>query len=326
MISRRLFAARLVASALLSALAFWPLEEAAAESYPSRNIYLIVPYPPGGGADIVGRLVGQKLSAALGQSVTVINHGGAGGIIGTRDIARASPDGYTLGIMLTGMSLSPNADYDINKDFTPIGIIASSPVVIVTNSSFQPKSLDEVIALAKKEPGKLNIGTPPPPLLNFFAAKLFNLMAKVDTTTVPFTGTAPLTNGLLGNQVPIALNTIPGVIGYVQGGQLRAIAVASEKRSASMPDVPTAAESGLPGFNAVYYYGLTAPARLPQPIVDRLSKELNNMLADDAFREKLIAAGNDPSPSTPDEYAANVRREEGKWTALIKKLGLQIDY
>jgi tripartite-type tricarboxylate transporter receptor subunit TctC len=243
-ISRRLIAARTFASVFLAALAISLSGAAAADSYPNRIINLIVPFPPGGGADIVGRLVGQRLSTALGQPITIINHGGAGGMIGTRDIARAAPDGYTLGIMLTGMSLSHNAAYDINKDFTPIGIIASSPVVIVTNPSFQPKSLAEVVALAKKEPGKLNIGTPPPPLLNYFAAKLFNLMAKVETTIVPFTGTAPLTNGLLGNQVPIAFNTIPGVIGYVQGGQLRAIAVATEKRSAAMPDVPTATESG----------------------------------------------------------------------------------
>jgi tripartite-type tricarboxylate transporter receptor subunit TctC len=298
---------------------------AAAESYPSRTITLIVPFPPGGGADLVGRLLGQKLSAALGQPIVVLNHGGAGGMIGTRDIAHAPPDGYTLGIMLTGMSLSPNAEYNINKDFTPVGMIASTPVVIVAHPSFAPKSLADVIALAKKEPGKLSIGTPPPPLLNYFAAKMFNLMAGVDTTVVPFRGTAPLTNGLLGNQVPIAFNTVPGAVSYVRAGQLRAIAIAGEKRSAAMPDVPTAAESGLPGFDAVMYYGLTAPAGVPRPIVDRLNKELHIMLADDAFKKSLITAGDDPTPSSPEEYAANIKHEEGKWTDLIKKLGLKID-
>jgi tripartite-type tricarboxylate transporter receptor subunit TctC len=322
--SRRLMTAGLFAWVLLLSLGIAPFH-AAAETYPSRNVTLIVPFPPGGGADLVGRLVGQKLSAALGQSVIVVNHGGAGGMIGTRDIARAPADGYTVGIMLTGMSLSPHADYDINKDFTPIGIIASTPVVIVSHPSFAPKSLSDIIALAKKEPGKLSIGTPPPPILNYFAAKMFNLKADVDTTIVPFSGTAPLTNGLLGNQVPVAFNTVPGVVSYVRAGQLRAIAVTGETRSAALPEVPTAVESGLPGFTAVMYYGLTAPAGVSRPIVDRLSKELHIMLADDAFRKSLITAGNDPAPSTPEEYAANVKREEAKWADLIKTLGLKTE-
>jgi tripartite-type tricarboxylate transporter receptor subunit TctC len=323
--SRSLIKAGLLAGALMAALAIAPFGAGATESYPSRIITLIVPFPPGGGGDLIGRLVGQKLSAMLGQNVVVVNHPGAGGVIGTRDTAHAPPDGYTLGIMLTGMSLSPNVDYDINKDFTPIGLIASTPVVIVAHPSFSPKTLADLIALAKKQPGKLTIGTPPPPILNYFAAKMFNMMAGIDTVVVPYRGTAPLTTGLLGNEVPVAFNTVPGVISYVRGGELRAIAVTGEKRSAAMPDVPTAAESGLPGFDAVQYYGLTAPAGVPRPIVDRLNKELNLMLADDAFRKSLITAGDDPAPSTPEEYAANVKHEEAKWTDLIKKLGLKID-
>jgi tripartite-type tricarboxylate transporter receptor subunit TctC len=322
--SRRLITVTLLASVLLPALAIMPAT-AVAESYPSRAITLIVPYPAGGGADLVGRLVGQRLSTVLGQPVVLANRGGAGGILGSRDIARAAPDGYTFGIMLTGASLSPNTGYDINKDFTPIGIIASTPVIIVAHPSFPQKTLAEVIALAKKEPGKLTIGSPPPPILNYFAARMFNLKAGVDTNIVTYRGTALLTNDLLGNQVPLAFNTVPGVVSHVQAGALRAIAVAGKKRSAALPDVPTATESGLPDFDAEMYYGLAAPAGLPRPIVDRLNKELRAILMDDEFRQKLINAGNDPAPSTPEEYASNIKREEEKWVDLIKKLEIKIE-
>jgi tripartite-type tricarboxylate transporter receptor subunit TctC len=323
--SRCLFAARLAAAALLATLVCAPIGAAFAQNYPNHPITLIVPYPPGGGVDLIGRLVGQRLSAALGQQVVVENRGGAGGMIGTRDIAKATPDGYTLGIMLTGVSLSPNADYDINKDFSPIGIIASTPIFVVTNPSLPAKSLSDIIALAKQQPGKLTAGTPPAPTLNYFAARLFNLMAKVDITVVSYKGTAPLTNDLLGNHVPIGFNTIPAAISNVQAKQLRAIAVTGTARSAALPDVPTAAESGLPGFEVVQYYGLIAPAGVPRPIVERLNKELRAMLAADDFKKRLIGYGDDPAPSSPQEYAANIKREEGKWAALVKKLGLKLD-
>ena len=323
MMLHRVIATGLAASVLMTALAL--PDPAHAQDYPIRPITLIVPYPAGGGVDLIGRLVGQKLSVALGQQVVIENRGGAGGMIGTRDVAKAAPDGYTLGIMLTGMSLSPNTDYDINKDFSPIGLVASTPMFIVANPSFPAKSLADVIALAKKQPGKLTIGTPPSPTINFFATKLFNLLAGVDTTVVTYRGTASLTTDVMGNHVPLGFDTIPAAISNVQGGQLRAIAITAAKRSAALPNVPTAAESGLPGFEAVQYYGLTAPAGVPRPIVDRLNKELRTMLADDAFKKLLIDAGDDPEPSTPEAYAENIKREEGKWAALIKKLGLKIE-
>ena len=321
--------ASLAAGGLIAAVACAAPQPAAAQDaakdYPTRPITLIVPFPAGGGVDLIGRLVGQQLSAALGQQVVVENRGGAGGMIGTRDIAHATPDGYTLGVVLTGMSLSPNADYNVNKDFSPIGLIASTPVFIVANPSFPAKSLGDVIALAKKGAGKLAIGTPPSPTINFFATKLFNLLAGVDTTIVPYRGTGPLTTDVIGNHVPLGFDTIPAAISQIQAGQLRAIAVTGPKRSAALPNVPTAAESGLPGFEAVQYYGLIAPAGVPRPIVDRINKELRTMLANDAFKKRLIDAGDDPAPSTPEEYAENIKREEGKWAALIKKLGLKIE-
>ncbi len=323
--TRHLFAARLAAAALLAMLVCAPLSAASAQDYPNHPITLIVPFPPGGGVDLIGRLVGQRLSAALGQQVVVENRGGAGGMIGTRDIAKAVPDGYTLGVVLTGMSLSPNAGYDINKDFSPIGIIASTPVFVVANPSFPAKSLADIVALAKKQPGKLTVGTPPAPTINYFATRLFNLLAGVDVTVVSYKGTAALTNDVLGNHVPIGFDTIPAAISNVQAKQLRAIAVTGAARSAALPDVPTAAESGLPGFEAVQYYGLIAPAGVPRPIVERLNKELRTMLVADDFKKKLITYGDDPAPSTPEEYAENIKREEGKWAALVKKLGLKLD-
>ncbi len=322
---RRVLVAYLAASAFVAASANCLIGPAAAEDYPSRPITLIVPYPPGGGVDVMGRLVGQKLSVALGQQVVIENRAGAGGMIGTRDLAKATPDGYTIGMMLTGISLGSNTGYDVNKDFAPIGLVASTPIIIDANPSLPAKTVADVIALAKKNPGKYSAGTPPAPTINYFAAVLFNMMAGVDITVVTYKGTAPLTNDLLGNHVPLGFNTIPASVSQIQAGQLRAIAVTGAKRSAALPDVPTASESGLPGFEAVQYYGVTAPAGTPRPIIERLNKELRAMLTSDDMKKRLIADGSDPAPSTPEEYAANIQREEGKWAALIKKLGLKIE-
>jgi tripartite-type tricarboxylate transporter receptor subunit TctC len=313
------------ASALVLALIGAPLSQAHAEDYPTKPIILIVPYPPGGGVDLIGRLVAQKLTAALGQQVIVENRGGAGGVIGTRDLAKAAPDGYTIGVGASGNSLSANAGYDVNKDFSPIGLIASTPILIVAHPSFPAKSLTELIALAKQQPGKLTAGTPPAPTINYFAAALFNQAAGVDITVVTYKGTAPLTNDLLGNHVPLGFDTIPAAVSNVQAGQLRAIAVTGPTRSAALPEVPTAAESGLPGFDAVLYYGLTAPAGVPRPIIDRLNKELRTMLADEDFKSHLVSVGDDPAPTTPEQYADNIKREENKWATLVAKLGLKIE-
>jgi tripartite-type tricarboxylate transporter receptor subunit TctC len=298
---------------------------AAAQDYPTRPITLIVPYPAGGGVDVMGRMVGQKLSAALGQQVVIENRGGAGGMIGTRDAARATPDGYTLVMLLTGISLGPDPGYDVNKDFAPIGLVASTPIIVVTHPSIAAKSLTDLIALAKKEPGKYSAGTPPAPTVNYFAAELFNAMAGTQITVVTYKGTGPLTNDLLGGHVQIGFNTIPASVSNIAAGALHGIAVAAAQRSSALPDVPTAAESGLPGFEAVQYYGLAAPAGTPRPIVDRINKELRAILATDDMKKLLRDAGSDPTPSTPEEYAANIKHEEGKWADLVKKLGLKLE-
>ena len=326
MMLHRVLAAASATLALTAAFAFLALRPAAADDYPARSVTVIVPYPAGGGVDFMGRLVAQNLAAALGQQFVVENRGGAGGMIGTRDIAKAAPDGYTIGMMLTGISLGPDPGYDVNKDFAPIGVVASTPIIVDANPALPAKTLAEVIALAKKEPGKLSAGTPPAPTLNYFAAKLFNLLGGVDITTVAYKGTGPLTNDLLGNHVPLGFNTIPASVSQIAAGQLRGLAVAAPTRSAALPDVPTAAESGLPGFEAVQYYGVVAPAGTPRPIVDKLNAALRKMLVSDEVKKRLVAAGSDPAPSTPEEYAQNIKREEGKWAALVKKLGLKIEY
>src|SRR5262244_4252742 len=194
-----------------------------AQAYPSRPITLIVPYPPGGGADAMGRMVAQKLSPALGQQVIIENRPGAGAVIGTRAAAKSAPDGYTLVMMLTGVSLPTHAGYDVNKDFPPVGLIASTPIVVMAHRSLPVKSLADVIALAKKEPSKLTAGTPPAPTINYFAAQLFNLLAGTEITVVTYKGTGPLTTDLLGNHVPLGYNTIPASVSNIAAGQLRGL-------------------------------------------------------------------------------------------------------
>jgi len=309
---------------LLGSAAAWPVA-ARAQTYPSRPITLIVPYPTGGGVDAMGRMVAQKLSLALGQQVIIENCPGASGVIGTRVAAKAAPDGYTLVMMLTGISLPVHAGYDVNKDFAPVGLIASTPMVVMAHPSLPVKSLADVIALAKKEPGKLTAGTPPAPSITYFAAELFKSMTGAEITIVLYKGTGPLTNDLVGGHVAVGFNTIPPARSNIEAGNLHAIAVAAHARSAALPDVPTATESGLPGFEATQYYGLSAPAGTPRPIIEQLNKELRSMIESEEMTKRIVADGGDPIASTSEEYAANIEREEGKWAALIKKLGLKIE-
>jgi tripartite-type tricarboxylate transporter receptor subunit TctC len=308
---------------LLGGTAAWPVA-ARAQTYPSRPITMIVPYPSGGGVDAMGRMVAQKLSLALGQQFIIENRPGAGGVIGTRAAAKAAPDGYTL-VMMVSLASLPNAGYDLNKDFAPVGLIASTPIVAMIPPSFPAKSLADVIALAKKEPGKVTVGTTPPPTINYMAAELFKSLTRAEMTIVSYKGTGPLTNDLVGGHVAVGMNTIPPAIGNIEAGRLRALAVAAPARSAVLPDVPTAAESGLPGFEAVQYYGLSAPAGIPRAIVERLNRELRSILEAEETIKRILADGGDPIPSTPEEYAANIDHEEAKWAALIKKLGLKIE-
>ena len=301
-----------------------PFRAAAADDYPNRVVQLIVPFPPGGGVDTEGRVIAQKLSDALGRQVIVVNKPGAGSVIGVRDAAKAAPDGYTILMLVTGASLPANTGYDLQKDFTPIGLIASIPIVIMANPSVPVKSMSDIVALAKKQPG-MTIGTPPAPTLNYFGAEAFKGMSGADMTIVTYKGTGPLTTDLLGGHIQIAFNTLPPAIGNIKAGKLRAIAVAAPKRLAAIPDVPTTAEAGMPGLDIVQYYGLVAPAGTPKPIIARLNKELRKIVMSKDVTQRIISDGGGPVASTPEEYAANIKREEGKWAALIKKLGLVVN-
>jgi tripartite-type tricarboxylate transporter receptor subunit TctC len=302
----------------------------AAADYPSRPIMLVVPYPPGGGVDTMARVIAAKLSDALKRQVVVKNQGGGGGIIGTRAVARAEPDGYTLLLGHTGTisidpSLYANAGYDPRKDFAPIGMVASIPVALLAHPSFPAKSVAEFITLAKQQPGKLNVGAGPVGTGGYMCAELFKSVTGVDVAIIPFNGTASVINDLLGAHVPIAFGVLAPALGNIQAGRLRAIAVSSAKRSILMPDVPTFNESGLPGFEVVEHYGLLAPAGTPKEIVDVLSVELRKLVNTDDVKQRIYAEGGDPVTSTPAEYASDIDKEETKWSILVHKLGLKVE-
>jgi tripartite-type tricarboxylate transporter receptor subunit TctC len=303
---------------------------AVAADYPSRTITLIVPYPPGGGVDAMARVVAQKLSEAFNQQVIVDNRGGAGGTLGTRAVARAAPDGYTLLLGHTGtISINPtlyaNAGYDPRRDFEPIGLVASMPVALIANPSFPIKSAADFIAMAKQQPGKLNLGTSSLGTGGYMCAELFKSVAGIDVTIIPYKGSAPVINDLLGSHVPVAFSVLPPALGNIQAGNLRAIAVTSSKRFSLLPDVPTLAESGMPGFEAVLHYGLLAPGGTPKEIVDTLSFELRRLVDTEEVKQRIHAEGGDPMTSTPAEYAADIDKEERKWGTLVHKLGLKVE-
>ena len=301
-----------------------------AQTYPSRPITLIVPFPAGGGVDAVARIVAEKLASGLRQQIVIDNRGGVAGVIGMRVAAKATPDGYTLVMAHTGITainptLYVNPGYDPRRDFAPIGLIATTPIVLMANTAFPARTVTDLIAMAKREPGKLNIGTPPPGTGAFLSAELLKVAAGIDFTIVTYKGTGPLTNDLIGGHVPIAFNVLAPAMGNLQAGNLRAIATAGAERLSLMPDVPTIAESGLPGFEAVLHYGLMAPAGTPADIVVRLNDELRKAVELEDVRARIAADGGDVLTSTPEQYAADIDREERKWGALVRKLGLRVE-
>jgi tripartite-type tricarboxylate transporter receptor subunit TctC len=301
----------------------------AAQDYPTRPITLIVPFPAGGGVDAMARIVAERLSAALGQQIIIDNRGGVAGVIGTRAAAKAAPDGYTLVMSTSGTtsinpSLYSEPGYDVARDFIPIALIASTPIVVMSNPAFPAKTIAEMIALTRKT-GKLDAGTPPPGTENYLAAELFRTMTGLDVTIVTYKGTGPLTNDLLGGHISIAFNTLAPALGNIEAGQLRAIAVAAAERSSLLPDVPTASESGLPGFEASVRYGLLAPAGTPRAIVDRLNRELRAITGSSDMGKRIAAQGGDPLTSTPEGYGADIARESAKWGPLIRRLGLKVE-
>jgi tripartite-type tricarboxylate transporter receptor subunit TctC len=278
----------------------------------------------------MARVVAQKLSDAFRQPVNVENRGGGGGSIGTRLVARAAPDGYTLLLGHTGtISINPslyaNLGMDPRKDFAPIGLVASMPVALLAHPSFPAKTIAEFIALAKKDPGKLNVGTSAVGTGGYMCAELFKTEAGLDVALIPYKGTAPVMNDLLGGHVPVAFGVLPPALGNLAAGKLRAIAVTSKKRFSLLPDVPTFDESGMPGFEAVLHYGLLAPHGTPPEIVELLSAELRKLGNDEEVQKRIHLEGGDPLTSTPAEYADDIDRDEKRWSKLVRQLGLKVE-
>ncbi len=303
---------------------------AIAQDYPNKPITLIVPFPAGGGVDVIGRIVADKLAADLGQPVIIDNRGGAAGVIGTRVAARAAPDGYTLVMATSGsIAINPNLyanpGYQTLKDLAPIGLISSTPIVLMAHPSAPEKTLADVIATAKRAPGTLNIGTPPPGTSAYLGAELFKSLAGVDIAIVTYRGTGPLTTDLLGGHVKLALNVLAPAMSSLKAGNLKALAVLAPKRSSHLPDVPTSAEAGLPGFESGLNYGLLAPAGTPRPIIERLNRALRAGVDTPEVRMRIDADGGDPMPSTPEEYTKDIEREDQRWGVLIRKLNLKVE-
>jgi tripartite-type tricarboxylate transporter receptor subunit TctC len=303
---------------------------ASAQDYPNRPITLIVPLPPGGTNDIMARAVADKLGAALGQQVVVENRAAGGsGTVATRQVAHGTPaDGYTIllgytSTLATGPSLFRNVGYDPRKDFAPIGLIASAPALLLVNPKLPVRDVKELIALMRGSSEPFQLGTPGTGTVNYLAAVLFAQQAGVKAQLIPYKGSNALTTDLIGGHVKVGFNPIPVSRGALESGLIRALAGTSLKRSALFPDLPTVAESGLPGFDAVLSYGLVVPAGTPQPIISRLNKELRATLASEEVRKRLHQEGAEPMPTSPEEHAAIIDREETKWSALIKSIGLQ---
>jgi tripartite-type tricarboxylate transporter receptor subunit TctC len=303
---------------------------AAQDAYPNKTVTLVVPYPTGGGVDVLARVVAEKLSTSLGHQVVVDNRVGGSGLVGTRAMIRSAPDGYTLFLGHTGsISINPslyaNAGFDPRKDMTAIGLFASMPVALLAHPTFPAKTIGEVVALAKEQGGKLNIGTSAVGTGGYLSAELFKSITGVQATIVPYKGTAQLMNDLLGNHVPIAFGVLPPAMGNLAAGSLRGIAILDRQRFSLLPDIPTSHESGLPGFESVLHYGVLGPAGMPQPIVAKLNAAINAIAKTDEIRKRINNEGGDPLTSTPQEYAADIDQEERKWAALIKKLNLKVE-
>jgi tripartite-type tricarboxylate transporter receptor subunit TctC len=303
---------------------------ARAQAYPSRPIMLVVPFSAGGGSDITARVVAEKMSKTLGQQIVVENRPGAGGTVAMRQVAKSSPDGYTLGLGNPGtLAIAPtahsNLGYDPRKDFSPVGFIGWTQFGLFVHPSVPARSVQELIALARKEPGKLNFGSAGTGSGTHLTGELFASMAAIKLSHIPYKGVAPAINDLLGGHLSMVVTGLPPTVGHVRDGAIRALAVTGSTRSSIFPDVPTVAESGLPGYESVQTFGILAPKGTPRPIIDKLNAALREALALNDVKMKLAVDGTEPLPGTPEDYAAAIDREETKWSKLIKQIGVKAE-
>jgi len=303
---------------------------ASAQTYPNHPIRLVVPFPPGGTTDILAREVGERLTATLGQPVVIDNRAGAGGNIGADIVAKAAPDGYTLLMATVGThainaSLYRKLPYDHIKDFAPVVLVAGVPNVLVVTPSLPVHSVAELIRLAKEKPGQLNFASSGNGTSIHLSGELFKTMAGVDMTHVPYKGSAFALTDLMAGQVQLMFDNLPSSLPHIKAGKLRAIAVTSSQRAPALPDVPTIAESGLPGFEASAWFGIVAPAGTPAAIVSRINADVNQWLRSPEAADKLLAQGAIAAGGTPEQFVAHIRAETDKWARVVKASGAKVD-
>ena len=300
-----------------------------AQPYPSKAVRLIVPFPPGGSADILARSIGQKMGEGLG-SVVIDNRPGAGTAIGAEATAKSAPDGYTVMIGTVSShainpSLNPKLAYDPIRDFTPLSLVASIPFALLVQPSIPAANLSELIAVAKDKPGRLNYSSAGNGTSNHLAGELFRSLAGLDIVHIPYKGSAPALADLLAGQVDMMFDLVLTAAPHVRSGKARALAVTGARRTTVLPDVPTVAEAGLPGYEVTAWFGLFGPAGLPAPVTSRLNAEIVRAMESKEVRERLASQGAEALSSTPEQFAAYVRDELGKWSRVVKAAGMKVD-
>lgn len=299
-------------------------------AYPVKAIRFIVPFPPGGGTDILSRALAQKMSEALGQPFVIDNRPGAGGNIGADIAAKSAPDGYTIFMGQTSnLAVNPTLykklPFDPLKDFAPITLVTETPLIIVVAQNSPIKSVQDLIALAKSKPGTINFASPGNGTVGHLAGEMFKRVAGVDMVHVPYKGAAPALTDLLGGQVNIYFASAAAAMGQIRGGSIRAIAVTSRKRSAALPNVPTVAESGLPGFDASSWYGVLAPAGTPKDIIAKLNAAAVKVMQQPELKGRMTDEGGEPIGDTPEQFAAFIKTETAKWAKVVRDSGAQLD-
>jgi tripartite-type tricarboxylate transporter receptor subunit TctC len=307
--------------------AFFPMT-AAAQSYPSRPVRLIVPFPPGGSNDVVGRMIAAQLSARLDKPVVVENQGGAGGLIGTEMAARSQPDGYTLLLVSVAYAFIPaiyKLPYDPATAFAPVAILGAGPVVIAVTSKLPVSSVKELIALAKEKPGELNYATAGVGSFQHLASELFKLQAGVDIVHIPFKGGGPAMMDVIAGNTQIAIGSLVQMLPQIKAGKLKALGVGSAKRIAALPDVPTISEAGVPGYEVTNWWGIVVPAGTPRSVIDRLHEDLTAVVASTETKTRFETEGAEPLSMSPDEFGGFIVAETVKWARVVKDAGIRAE-
>ncbi len=325
----RISALATLATALGAMLLSPAVAQVQAGTYPDRPIRFLVPYPPGGGTDVIARIVQERFQVALGQPIVIENKGGAGGSVGTDVVAKAAPDGYTVLFTLSSHTINPaifpKLPFDTLKDFEPVGTVASLPQILVANPQFAPNTVAELIALAKAKPATLafaSVGNGSP---GHLAGEMFKLRTGTLMTHIPYRGGGPAVTDVMGGQVPLLWVSIPAAAQFVKTGKLKALGVSTLKRSAAFPDVPTLVEAGVADFEVDSWYAMFVPAKTPQAVIDRLNRALNVVVSDPVIRDKLLAQGSEGVGGTPDALAKLVAAELPKWARLAKDANIKAD-